>query len=153
MPPSNLDPVLHELLTKGQEAAARGLFVGFVGLDALGVCVAVWGALQSPVDPVKMAFSVPFFMLALLSFFGWRQARDPLGTKAAILIATGDGLARALLREDRVKAQGARLGTLLTLVLVRDNGKEVPLNVPKTEGEAIMQAMRRQHPNLPLGPQ
>jgi hypothetical protein len=145
-----LDPVLHELLTEGQEAAARGLLIGFVGLDALGVCVAVWGALQSPLDPVKVAYSVPFFVLAMLAFAGWRQARDPLSTKAALLISSGQGLARAFLREERVQAQGARVGTLLTLVLVQPDGKEVPVTVPKAKGEAVMQAMRRQHPTLPL---
>ncbi|MFT5583812.1 MAG: hypothetical protein ACI9VR_001396 [Cognaticolwellia sp.] len=150
MSTSNLDPVLYELLTKGQEAAARGLLIGSVSLNALGVLVATWAALQSPINPVKVAYSVPFFLLALLAFAGWRQARHPLKTKAALLVSTGQGLARAFLREDRIKAQGARVGTLLTLVLVRDNGQEVPINVPKTQGEAIMQAMRRQHPSLPL---
>lgn len=150
MTPSNLDPVLHDLLTDGQEAAAKGLLFGFIGMDALGVIVALWAAFQSPMDPVKVAYSVPFFLLAGLSFVGWRQARDPLSNKAAVLIATGEGLARAFLREDRIKAQGARLGTLLTLVLVQDNGKEVPVNVPKPKAQAVMEAMRRQHPELPL---
>lgn len=148
-----LDPVLHELLTSGKAAAARGLLIGFVALDAFGILVVLWAVQQTPLDPLKVAYAMPFFLFAGLAFLGWRQAVDPLATQEAQLISTGEGLARAFLREDRVKAQGARVGTLTTLVLVQDNGKELSVNVPKGKGLEVMDALRRQHPELPLSSQ
>lgn len=144
----SLDPVLHELLTKGQASAAKGLLIAFVVFDALGVLVVIWAALQDPVEGLRFAFALPFFLVAAACMGGWLRARNPLKTDTALLIRDGAGLRRAYLREERLKGHSTRL---LSLILVKDNGKELPVHVPQGQGEAVIQALRRQHPGLDLG--
>lgn len=143
-----LDPVLHELLTKGQASAAKGLLIAFVVFDALAVLVVLWAAFQDPMEPLRFAYSAPLFLVAVACMGGWLRARDPLNTDSARLIRDGEGLRRAYLREERLKGHSTRM---LSMILVKEGGKELPVHVPQGQGEAVMAAMRRQHPTLDLG--